>query len=68
MLELKDKLDLLFKFLFLVIFTYAVVTFTCCKQSCKTQCNTTNFSKCCNKSNVPIKQCCPNCSKPCCAK
>ena len=39
-MELKDKLNLIFKFTFLAVFTYAVITLTCCKSN----------SSCCSKS------------------
>ena len=32
-MELKDKLNLLWKFLFLAIFTYGVICVTCCKKA-----------------------------------
>ena len=68
MLELKDKLDLAFKFLFLAVFTYGVITLTCCMSSCKSQCSRANTTQCC-KANAPVaKQCGANCTKPCCAK
>ena len=58
MLELKDKLNLLWKFLFLAVFTYGVISVTCCKKSCSSSC----------KQNTTIqKQCGPNCVKSCCA-
>ena len=60
MLDLKDKLNLLWKFLFLAVFTYGVISVTCCKKS---------SSSCCKQGNVQIqKQCGSNCIKPCCAK
>ena len=71
MLSLKDKLNLLWKFLFLAVFTYGVISVTCCKNSC-TSCGkqgNTQVSQCCKKSNSQVqKQCGPNCIKPCCAK
>ena len=68
MLELKDKLDLVFKFLFLAVFTYGIITLTCCKSSCKSQCSSTSVTQC-NKGNASVeKQCGANCSKPCCDK
>ena len=33
-MELKDKLNLVWKFLFLAVFTYGVISMTCCKDSC----------------------------------
>lgn len=67
MLNLKDKLELTFKFLFLAVFTYGVITLTCCKKSCSSKCSATTTQ--CSKSNAPVtKECGPNCSKPCCDK
>ena len=57
MLELKDKLDLVFKFLFLAVFTYGVITFSTCMTNCKTQCSTDSQPKCC-KSNVATEKPC----------
>ena len=59
-MTLVEKLNLLWKFLFLGVFTYGVMSLTCCKQSC-------SASQGCNKSGNQIqKQCGPNCTKPCC--
>ena len=33
-MELKDQLNLLWKYLFLAVFTYGVISMTCCKKSC----------------------------------
>ena len=49
MMELKDKLNLLWKFLFLAVFTYAVVSMTCCKKSSSTSC--------CSKQSVQVTPC-----------
>ena len=64
MLDLKDKLNLLWKFLFLVVFTYGVISLTCCKnscQSCSNQ-NSAQISQCCKGKNVPVKK---QCGKDC---
>mgnify|MGYP001157319332 FL=1 len=50
MLDLKDKLNLLWKFLFLAIFTYGVISLTCCKNSCSTDS--------CDKTVAEKSQCC----------
>ncbi len=72
MLDLKDKLNLLWKFLFLAVFTYGVICVTCCKNSCQSSCtkNNTESSQCCKKSNTQVekKRCGANCIKPCCSK
>lgn len=53
MLDLKDKLNLCWKFLFLAVFTYGVVSMTCCKSSCNQ--DTAQASQCC-KSNTQVKK------------
>ena len=45
MLELKDKLNLLWKFLFLAVFTYGVISVTCCKKGCSSSCGNKNRGK-----------------------
>jgi len=66
--ELKDKLNLLWKFLFLAVFTYGVISVTCCKKSYSTSCaKQSGQVASCGKQNV--KQACgADCVKPCCAK
>ena len=53
MLELKDRLDLAIKFLFLLVFTYGVISLTTCMSNCKTQCSSASTTQCC-KANVPV--------------
>jgi len=61
-MTLIEKLNLLWKFLFLAVFTYGVMSLTCCKQSCSTQ-------QQCSKAGTQIeKQCGANCTKACCQK
>ena len=62
-MTLVEKLNLLWKFLFLAVFTYAVMSMTCCKQkSCSSATQ-------CGKANVQVqKQCGTNCPKACCSK
>ena len=62
-MELKDKLNLLWKFLFLAVFTYGVISLTCCRNSCSSVCKNQSAQV------SPCKAACgSNCSKPCCAK
>jgi len=72
MLDLKDKLNLLWKFLFLAVFTYGVISVTCCKNSCSScpKQGNAEVSQCCKKSNTQFekKKCGANCTKPCCSK
>ena len=67
-MELKDKLNLLWKFLFLAVFTYGVISVTCCKKSCSTSCaKQSGQVASCAKQNVK-QSCGVDCVKPCCAK
>ena len=60
-MTLIEKINLVWKFLFLAVFTYGVMSVTCCKSSC-------SQSQGCSK-NVPAKAACGvNCQKACCAK
>ncbi len=49
-MELKDKLNLVWKFLFLAVFTYGVISMTCCKDSCSS-------SSKCDTKDVATKPC-----------
>ena len=60
-MTLVEKLNLLWKFLFLAIFTYGVMSFTCCKKRC-------SVSQCGKANSQVQKQCGVNCTKACCAK
>ena len=81
MLDLKDKLNLLWKFLFLAVFAYGVISITCavkCGSGCgkcsyshgqvTQQCGSNCAKACCSKSLAPAKQCPAGCTKPCCKK
>ena len=57
-----EKLNLLWKFLFLAVFTYGVFSLTCCAKSCSAK------QQCCKAGQTIQKQCGINCSKPCCSK
>jgi len=66
--ELKDKLNLLWKFLFLAVFTYGVISVTCYKKSCSISCaKQSGQVASCGKQNVK-QSCGADCVKPCCAK
>ena len=82
-MELKDKLNLLWKFLFLAVFTYGVISFTCylnCSQSgCEksgsyASCKQSRYlhNKECSSAKLQCekdkKQCELNCNKPGCKK
>ena len=63
-MELKDKLNLLWKFLFLAIFTYGVISFTCYQNCSKSGCKKSGSYQC----EKDKKQCKADCNKPCCKK
>ena len=52
-MELKDKLNLVWKFLFLAVFTYGVISMTCCKDSC----SSSSKSSCCQTESMATKPC-----------
>ena len=60
----KGCIELLLKFVFVTVFTYVVISAVCCMKSCS------NSQTACCKASVTqtVKQCGPNCIKPCCAK
>ena len=62
-MTLVEKLNLLWKFLFLAVFTYGVMSLTCCKQSCSA-----SKAQCCKAGAQIEKQCGANCTKACCKK
>ena len=66
-MELKDKLNLLWKFLFLAVFTYGVISVTCCKKSYSTSCaKQSGQVSPCGKQLAKLP-CGTDCIKPCCA-
>ena len=67
-MELKDKLNLLWKFLFLAVFTYGVMSVTCCKKSYSSSCSKQSAQVApCGKS-LEKQPCGTDCVKPCCKK
>ena len=66
-MELKDKLNLLWKFLFLAVFTYGVVSLTCCNRACSSSCTKQSgqISPC--GKQLAKQPCGADCVKPCCA-
>ena len=75
-MELKDKLNLLWKYLFLAVFTYAVINLTCCNNKGSSCCgNKSGQVSPCGLNKQPtkvvdgflIQPCDTNCNKPCCA-
>ena len=53
-MELKDKLNLIWKFLFLAVFTYGVICMTCCSNSSSNCCQSSQVAPC-KLSNQPAK-------------
>ena len=51
-MDLKDKLNLVWKFTFLAVFTYGVMSMTCCKQSCSSS------EQCCKSGSAQLEQPC----------
>ena len=45
-MSLKDKINFALKFLFLGVFTYGVISLTCCSDSCATDSCCSKGSKC----------------------
>ena len=64
-MDLKDKLNLIWKFAFLAVFTYGVMMMTCCSSS-SSSCDSSKTQQSC--STKVAKQCGADCSKQCCAK
>ena len=54
-MELKDKLNLLWKYLFLAVFTYAVISMTCCNQN--SSCSKQSNSSCCSSKTEQVSPC-----------
>tara|TARA_B100000029_G_scaffold481159_1_gene529948 strand:- start:549 stop:809 length:261 start_codon:yes stop_codon:yes gene_type:complete len=69
-MELKDQLNLLWKYLFLAVFTYGVITLTCCKNETSGCCkNNQSIAPCQVQNSASIKtKCGSGCSKTCCKK
>jgi len=65
-MTLVEKLNLLWKFLFLAVFSYGVISLTCCSKqtSCKRSCQTNQVD---TKAQVDTKSCPIGCTKKCCA-
>ena len=61
----KDAIDLVLKAVFVGVFCWGVCTAICCMKSCNTSCSS-KATTCCK--SAPVKQCGPECVKPCCAK
>jgi len=63
----KEKFDSVLKLIFVVVFTWGVMSAVCRMKSCSSSCGAK--SGCSKISQVaPEKQCGPTCQKPCCNK
>ena len=59
----KDCVELGLKVVFVAVFTWGVINAVCYMRTCSVQ------GGCCKAGVVqPVKQCGPNCTKPCCSK
>ncbi|MAO85977.1 MAG: hypothetical protein CMF87_03520 [Candidatus Marinimicrobia bacterium] len=65
-MDLKDKLNFVWKFAFLAIFTYGVISLTCCSDSCTKSCDKSGSDKC--SSAMVEGKCCKETAKPCGSK
>ena len=75
-MTLFEKLNLLWKFLFLAVFTYGVFALTCCasqsgcsdQSSCSKPCQLDQTpKKPCQLDQAPKAQCGAGCTKSCCS-
>ena len=62
MLDLKDKLNLCWKFLFLAVFTYGVMSVACCSNSCDSK------KACSTKQECSMKKSCCSSGTTCCSE
>ena len=63
----KEKLDAVLKIVFVVVFTWGVMSAVCCMKSCSA--SSCSKQTTCNKASIDtVKQCGANCQKPCCKK
>ena len=63
-MDIKDKLNLAWKFLFLAVFTYGVISLTCCSSSCGS--SSCNKNQTCSKAAPVASKCGDKCVKACC--
>ena len=65
-MDLKDKLNFIWKYAFLVVFTYGVISLTCCSDDCSKSCDSSSSGKC--GSSMVDSKCCKDTAKSCCSK
>ena len=62
----KEKFDSALKLIFVVVFTWGVMSAVCCMKSCSAS-SCASKTGCSKASQVDsVKQCGPTCQKPCC--
>ena len=64
----KEKLDAVLKIVFVVVFTWGVMSAVCCMKSCSASSSCSKQTTCCKASTDTVKQCGTNCQKSCCKK
>jgi len=65
-MDLKDKLNFIWKYAFLAVFTYGVISLTCCSGDCSKSCDSSSSGKC--SSSMVDSKCCKDTAKSCCSK
>ena len=63
----KECTELILKIIFVAVFTYGVISVTCCQKGCQSACiqSSQQVSQCCKTQS--ISKCGANCTKPCCS-
>ena len=56
-MDIKDKLNLTWKFLFLAVFTYGVISLTCCSSDCSSDSSCCKSETQCSKSTSVEQPC-----------
>ncbi len=56
-MDIKDKLNLAWKFLFLAVFTYGVISLTCCSSDCGSSASCCKSEAQCSKTAAAEKPC-----------
>mgnify|MGYP001216674586 CR=1 FL=1 len=62
-MDLKDKLNLVWKYAFLAVFTYGVISLTCCSDNCSKSCDSDSAANC--SSAMVEGKCCKDTAKAC---
>ncbi len=56
-MDLKDKLNFIWKFTFLGVFTYAVIMMTCCSSNCSSSCDSSKTKQCSSTKMAKQRSC-----------